>query len=119
MSPDVSDYFDLHASGAATIARVSAEVIRHPEQAHEFARDLRALVDRDGVRSLVVDLRHTHDLGSTAFGALFALAKHLTGLGGRLALCHLHPDLLPGAAILGLSSVVPLFDTEAQALATF
>ena len=118
MTPTESDYFDLHASGGAKIARVTADVIRHPEQAHEFARDLLALVDRDGVRALVIDLRRTHYLGSTAFGALFGLAKHMAALGGKLALCSLHPDLVTGANILGLGSIVPIFDTEAQALAS-
>ncbi len=94
MAMPASDYFDLHQVGPVTVAKVAVEVIRHPEQAQEFGRDLLALVDRDGVRALIVNLSATHYLGSTAFGSLFLLAKHMEAAGGKLALCALHPDLV-------------------------
>lgn len=112
-----SGFFLLDRSGGVPVVRVTADAIRLPEQALEFGRDLAALVERDGLRALVVDLHRTHYLASTAFGALFALARRMSDARGKLALCALHPDLATGARILGLGTIVPIFATEAEAVA--
>ncbi|MDB5349657.1 MAG: hypothetical protein JWN86_904 [Planctomycetota bacterium] len=111
-----SEYFKLHQDGAATVVRVTADVIRHPQQAQEFSSDLAALVERDGLTRIAVNLRHTHYLGSSAFAALFGLAKRLDAVGGQLALCDLQPEVLTGAKILGLGSFAPIHATEKEAL---
>ena len=116
MTTTPSDYFDLDEHGGVTIVRVVVESIRHPGHAQEFSRDLAALVERDGRNRLVLDLRKTHYLGSTAYAALLGLAKKVDAARGKLALTHVDPDVLIGANIIGLGRIIPIFDDEKQAL---
>jgi anti-sigma B factor antagonist len=117
MSSSPSEYFELDRIGSVTIVQVTAAVIRHPHQAEEFSRDLAALVERDGIRSIVMNFRDTHYLGSSAFAAVIGLARRLDAIGGKLALCEFSDDMMPGVNILGLTSIVPVFETEKEAVA--
>lgn len=118
MSAVDSSFFDLHESGGATIARMIVATIRHPPQAQEFSRDLADLVETYRRTRIVVNMKGTHYLGSSAFAALFAMSKRLDEAGGKFALCALEPDIETGADILGLGRMVPIFATEAEAIAS-
>jgi len=116
MSAVDSSFFDLAESGDVAIVRMTVDIIRHPPQAQEFSSDLVELVEHYKRTRIVVNLHGTHYLGSSAFAALFGLAKRLDAVGGKLALCGLDADLLTGANILGLGTIVPIVPTEAEAL---
>ena len=117
MSAVDSGFFDLEESGVVAIVRMKVATIRHPPQAQEFSSDLVDLLETYKRTRIVVNLRGTHYLGSSAFAALFGLAKRLDAVGGKVALCELDPDLLTGANILGLGTIIPIVPTEAEALA--
>ena len=101
----------------ATVARLKAREIRHPELAVELGAQLRALVEQHNRLRVVIDLRDTRYLSSTAFAALLNLGRLLQQHGGKLALCQLDPDVLIGAQIIGIAQVAPIFSTEAEAIA--
>jgi anti-sigma B factor antagonist len=117
MSAVDSGYFDLEESGAVAIVRMTIPTIRHPPQAQQFSDDLRELHEKYKRTRIVVNLKGVHYMGSSAFAALFGLAKRLDEVGGKLALCEMDQDLLTGANILGLGTIVPIVPTEAEALA--
>ena len=117
MSAVDSSYFDVEESGVVAIARMTVSTIRHPPQAEQLSADLVDLLESYKRTRIVVNLKGTHYLGSSAFAALFGLAKRLDAKGGKLALCEMDPDLLTGAKILGLGSIVPIVPTEAEAVA--
>ena len=117
MSALESGFFELEESGPVAIARMKVDAIRHPPQSEEFSRDLVDLVETYKRTRIVLNLGATHYLGSSAFAALFGLAKRVAAAGGKLVLCGLDADLLTGASILGLGSIVAIVSTEAEALA--
>ena len=117
MSAVDSSFFDLEEVGDIVVARMTVSTIRHPPQAQEFSRDLVDLLETFKRTRIVLNMRGAHYLGSSAFAAIFGLVKRVDAAGGKLALCELDPDLLTGANILGLGTVVPIVDTEAEALA--
>lgn len=101
----------------ATVARLTAREIRHPEIAVELGAQLRALVEQHNRLKIVVDLRDTRYLSSTAFAALLNLGRLLHQRGGKMALCRLDPDVTIGAQIIGIGQVSPIFETEDEAIA--
>jgi anti-anti-sigma factor len=117
MSAVDSSFFDLEEVGDVVVARLTVSTIRHPPQAQEFSHDLVDLLETYKRTRIVLNLRGSHYFGSSAFAAIFGLVKRVEAAGGKLALCELDPDLLTGANILGLGSVVPILDTEAEAIA--
>lgn len=117
MSAVDSGFFDLEEVGDVVVARMTVSVIRHPPQAQEFSHDLVDLVETYKRTRIVLNMRGAHYFGSSAFAAIFGLVKRVEAAGGKLALCELDPDLLIGAKILGLGTMVPILDTQADALA--
>ncbi len=117
MSAVDSGFFDLEEVGDVAVARMTVAVVRHPPQAQEFSRDLVDLLETYKRTRIVLNMRGAQYLGSSAFAAIFGLIKRVGAAGGKLALCELDPDLLTGARILGLGTMVPIVDTEAEALA--
>ena len=117
MSAVDSGFFELEDLGDVVVARMTVAVIRHPPQAQEFSQDLVELLETYKRTRIVLNMRGSHYLGSSAFAAIFGLARRIDAAGGKLALCELDPDLLTGANILGLGTIVPIVDTEAEAIA--
>ncbi|WP_169976870.1 STAS domain-containing protein [Tautonia rosea] len=101
----------------ATVARLKAREIRHPEVAVELGSQLRALVEQHQRTRIVVDLQDTRYLSSTAFATLLNLGRLLQQHQGKMALCNLDPDVMVGARIIGIAQVAPIFDSEADAIA--
>jgi anti-anti-sigma factor len=116
MSAVDSNYFDIEESGPVAIVRMNVATIRHPPQAQEFSADLTELVEKYKRTRIVINFQGTHYFGSSAFAALFSLAKRVNGLGGKLVVCEMDNDLLTGANILGLGTAATFAVTEAEAL---
>lgn len=117
MAADYSDHFDAEDVDGVTVVTTTTELIRHPPQAQAFSEDLARLVNHDLRTKIVINLKATRYLGSSAFAALIGLSKLVSSKGGKLALCELDPDVMVGANILSLGSLVPIFETEKEAIA--
>ncbi|RUL87075.1 STAS domain-containing protein [Tautonia sociabilis] len=102
---------------AATVARITAKEIRHPEAATALGAQLKGLVEQHSRTRIVVDLDSCRYISSTGFAALLGLGRLLRQHGGRMALCRVDPDVLVGARIIGIEQVAPIFETESQAIA--
>jgi anti-anti-sigma factor len=112
-----SSYFAAIDHDGVVVAEVSVPEIRHPEQAREFGEDLRRLINEDGRRELIVDLGPVRFLGSTGLATLLGVYRDLKALGGRLRICRIHDDILPGANISGLTRLVSCYPDLDSALA--
>ena len=117
MSAAYSDHFDALDDDGVTVVRTTTATFRHPHQAQELGEELARLVDRDGHTRVALNLAKTHYLGSTAYSVLINLARKLDALGGGLTLCGLDHDVQVGANILGLGAMVPIYETEDEAVA--
>lgn len=116
MSAVDSSYFELDESGTTAIVRMTVGTMRQPAQATAFSADLSELVEKYKRTHIVINFRATHYFCSSAFGALFSLAKKLNEAGGKLVLCEVNSDLLVGANILGLGTVATFCESEAEAV---
>lgn len=116
MSSAYSDHFDTEDVGGVTLVTTTTELIRHPPQAQEFSEDLARLVNHEMRTKIVINMSKTRYLGSSAFAALIGLSKLVNSKGGKLALCELDPDVMVGANILGLGTIMPIYEAEKEAL---
>jgi stage II sporulation protein AA (anti-sigma F factor antagonist) len=94
------------AGGAAIVAPVGR---LDGASAPALQRALAAL-DAAGERRIVVDLGGVDYISSAGLGVLFALAKHVRGLGGALALCGLGAQV---RRVIELAGYMPHFTITA------
>jgi anti-sigma B factor antagonist len=84
--------------------------------------ELREAIDRavaNGAKNLVLDVQGVSRIDSSGMGELVAAHKRLANQGGRLSLAHMSGKLL---SILGASQIVSILDvfgSEEEALASF
>ena len=116
MSDPAEPQFEAEDVDGATVARVTAREIRHPEVATALGAQLRGLVEEHGRTRIVVDLHDCRYLSSTGFAALLNLGRLLKQRGGKMAICRVHPDVRVGARIIGMEQVASFFDHESEAV---
>ena len=81
-----------------------------------LAGQLNALVDRHGVRKLVVDLAAVRFLSSQMLGALLALDKKLRSAGGEMVLCGMAAEVGRVFRIMNLHKTLRVVRDTAAAL---
>jgi|SRR5688572_3585928 anti-sigma B factor antagonist len=84
-----------------------------------IAEQLFSLVETDGKRKLLLNFNNVEYMSSAALGKLINLHKKLHALNGRLAMCHVIPQIYEVFAITKLDKIFKIFPTEEAALATF
>ncbi len=84
-----------------------------------IAEQLFSLVDDSGKRELLLNFSNVEYLSSAALGKLINLHKKLTGLQGRLAMCHVIPQIYEVFTITKLDRIFKIFPDEDAAMASF
>lgn len=79
---------------------------------------LRELV-AGGVRKLLLNLEHLTKIDSSCFSIIVRTHASLRGRGGDLKLLHPRGHVLEAFRVLHLLEIIPSFEDEAQALASF
>jgi anti-sigma B factor antagonist len=82
-----------------------------------FRSELLRRID-DGARLLVVNLQHVEFMDSAALGVLLSALKHV-GLEGELKACSPRPAVRSMFELTRLNRIIPLLETEAEALSSF
>jgi anti-sigma B factor antagonist len=118
-SADSSSHLDLQMHGGVAVATVVTPEIRHPAPAQELGAELSALVDRDRLTRIVLDLSPVRYLSSTGFAALLGFAKKVGAAQGQLKIAGMQPDVQVGANIIGLGRLVEIYPDVASALDSF
>jgi len=85
------------------VALVGENIALDEEAALALAQQLFSLVDQFGGRHYVLDLANVHYLTSTTLDKLVVLNGRLRGLGGKLTLCNLNPQVHELFNVTGLS----------------
>lgn len=91
--------------------RVEEQVLRQEIQA------LHELLDAPDAKHIVVDVGSAPYFGSLVLGALIALCKRVTDSGGNAAWCNASEGMKESLEIMRLTTIIPYFDTRAEALA--
>jgi anti-anti-sigma factor len=119
MAEHRSAHFDLETIDGVAIVYVTSPEIRHPGPAQELGSELAALLDRDRLTQIIIDLSDTRYLSSTGFAVLLSFAKKVGAAKGELKLSGLQPDVMVGANIIGLGRIVEIHPNVDSALASF
>ncbi len=85
----------------------------------DVAGELKTVLDlagSPGIINLVVDLGNSDYFGSTMIGAINQLGSQFRYIGGKVALCHLSPQMNDMLEIMHLKDLWMVFDTRKIAL---
>ena len=104
-----------HADGIAVVRLTVARI--NSENVEQIGEELLALADDPANKRMILSLARVEFLFSTAMGKIVALEKRLQGQRGWLRLCELRPLVRESLESAGLTLILQVFDTEAQALA--
>lgn len=115
---DEAPLFDCEDANGVTLVHLQVKDLRQPAQAAELGEQLVALITA-GHTKLLINFQELAYMGSTGFAVLMVLARKLKERGGQLRFCSMREEVRFGANILGLGSVVPLYDDENSALADY
>ena len=100
--------------GLAVVEILSHDVTG-PAAAKDMGEQLLALW-RSGQKRLVLNLSRVRVMSSTGFATILQVWKQVEG---GLCLCGLTPSVRLGADILSLSQYIHVYETEAEAVASF
>lgn len=112
------ELFELEEDGKVTVVRLLSDDLRQPSQAVDLGDQLTSLIE-SGRAHLLIDFQKLNYLGSTGFAILLVLARKARAAGGELKLLGMQEEVRFGANILGIGSVVAIYDDEEEAIAAF
>ena len=72
-----------------------------------------------GAHNMVLHLGGVDYISSTGLRVILATGKKLMGLGGKLVVCELNPTVAEVFRISGFSQMLPVVETQSQALGEF
>jgi anti-anti-sigma factor len=115
-SPTEYRGFRVEQAGAVTVVRFTINRLLKESTVETIGEQLSSLVEAPGHRRLVLDWCQVERVYSEMLAKLLALHNKLQALGGRLALCHVRPEVYEVLATVRLNQVLQIFETEAEAV---
>jgi anti-anti-sigma factor len=119
MAPADFKYLRLSRVGDVVLVEIMCADMQGPQLVKEFIAELTEVVNQEGARPLLVDLRRTSYFSSMGYAALFKVVKQAKERQRPIRFCNMHPDVRPGAEIVGLKLVVEIHDCQKSALDAF
>lgn len=104
-------------SGDVAMARFVDRKIIDAANIQELGDELFSLVEKDQKKILILNFATVEFLSSAALNKLIILDKKLKGLGGKMRLCNLRPEIYEVFAITRLNQVFEIKNNENEALA--
>jgi anti-anti-sigma factor len=101
------------------VVEIVSKDLQGPTAARELGAELSLVSAQDWAKRIVLNFHGINYLSSTGFAVVFKLASRVTSLGGQVAVSNMDSGLRLGAEIVGLDKVVPIYDSEAAAIASF
>ena len=110
----------VERSGEFTLGRgaLTRPLDLHGHRLEDLGETLRGLLERSNAR-IVLDLDQVRFVDSAGLGELVAWKKRATQLGGDVRLLRPRPRVRNVIELTALTSVFSIFDTEAEAVASF
>ena len=102
--------------GDMGIVMIQEKQFLSDESINQFAEEVTALVDEQGMFKLVLDFQNVEYLSSKMLGKLMALYKRLQEENGGLALCRVRKDLQEVFEVTQLDKVLNLQPDQGQAI---
>jgi anti-anti-sigma factor len=108
----------LEQSGDVRIVRVKEAKLTYPVL-FSFLAEMRAIVEEEGARKVVIDLGAVTFIDSASIGCLIDIYWLLKDRGGALKLSGLRPRVDTVLSLTGVHRFVDVYREEAEALAAF
>jgi anti-anti-sigma factor len=83
-----SDDLVVRNRDGVTIVRLKTPSLSGALEINRVSNELKALIQRDGVTKLVLDLKHLEFCGSAGLGLLIDMNRRMRAAGGKLVLSH-------------------------------
>jgi anti-anti-sigma factor len=118
MSKTQQALYEWSVVGDVAVVRPLLHEMTEPSVSTELGVQLKGLLD-SGQHRLALDLTTVKYMSSSAFGMLANLARRVSAAGGTLKIFGMDPMVRMGADIIRLGELIPIYQTEADALSTF
>jgi anti-anti-sigma factor len=105
--------------GDVIVVDPNERYIRDPEVIDQFGDALYNLIDRRGLRKIVVDFSKVQLFSSAALGVMMAFKKKADALKTRVVICCLPRELKDIFKLVGLDKLFELYADREKALASF
>jgi anti-sigma B factor antagonist len=110
---------EVEQIGDVTVVNFIDRKILDEQNIQVIGDQLFSLVDQDGLRKLLLNFGNVEYLSSAALGKLITLNKKLQGVGGRLVLCNIDPQIYEVFEITRLDKFFNIQKEEQAALQAF
>jgi len=110
---------EVEQIGDVTVVNFVDRKILDEQNIQILGDQLFSLVDHDGLRKLLLNFGNVEYLSSAALGKLITLNKKLQGVGGRLVLCNIDPQIYEVFEITRLDKFFNIQKEEQAALQAF
>lgn len=102
-----------------TVVRFSDTKVIDQRNINQIGAELDEMVDKGGVRQMLINMENVRYLSSAVLGKLISLHKKLLTNTGELKLCCIADSIFEVFEITRLDRVFHIYDTEEEALARF
>ncbi|QDU90646.1 Putative anti-sigma factor antagonist BtrV [Pirellulimonas nuda] len=107
----------LSTSKQVTVVTFNDSKIIDEEEIQELGQELYDLVDREGLKKIVLNFGNVEFLSSAALGKLISFEKKVRTSKADLILTNIRPEIYEVFAITKLTKLFKIKDDEADALA--
>ncbi len=111
----VSPHLEIERDNDVVIARLTIKSL-DALITQDVGNALQRLVDQEGFRKVVINLKQVEYLISETLGRMVTLQTKLKAIRGELRLCHLQPFVAEKFQTTGLTKVIRIWDDEESAL---
>ncbi len=98
------------------VVRIDGEI--DLSTAPQFRAGVEHALDRTMARDLILNMKSVSFVDSSGLGAILGRYRRVSQAGGRMALCSVMGRVKPVLELSGLRRIMPLFDSEREALAS-
>ena len=102
--------------GDIGIVRFETAQVLEEMNVQQLGDELRELVEKHYLVKLIINFERVKFLSSAVLGKLISLNKRVVNEKGRLGLCNINDDVRQVFKITRLDKIIPIFETEGQAV---
>jgi anti-sigma B factor antagonist len=108
-----------HVQEGVTVVQFTDAKVIDQRNINLIGAELTEMVEKRGVRKMLIDLHNVQYLSSAVLGKLISLHKALRMKKGTLKLCGIAPPIFEVFEITRLDKVFEIFPTETEAMDAF
>ena len=109
----------LRTSGAVVVAEFTKGELKDEREILRVLDKLGDLVEKRNKVQLLLNLSGVTYISSSGLGAIVSLMKKIAAKEGGMKICCLRPDVREVFEVMQLDRIIPVVDTEQEALAQF